>query len=128
MTVTWCETTWFPLILLRRHSGNILCQSRSLVLPGWCHIIWGENAVCQLCLMKSYLCRWFCFSPCLPWQNACSLCQTRVPGLPGQKGEKGSPGVQGVEGLVGEKVHPVLDIFNLFCICNSAFGAWCSHI
>lgn len=29
-----------------------------------------------------------------------------------------------MEGLVGEKVHPVLDIFNLFCIFNSAFGAW----
>ncbi|TNN62955.1 Collagen alpha-1(XIX) chain [Liparis tanakae] len=36
-------------------------------------------------------------------KNACSVCQTRTPGLPGQKGEKGSHGALGVEGLVGEK-------------------------
>ncbi|KAM7408883.1 hypothetical protein PAMA_002552 [Pampus argenteus] len=39
-------------------------------------------------------------------QNACSVCQMRVPGLPGLKGEKGSLGVQGVEGMVGEKGDP----------------------
>ncbi|KAF3842202.1 hypothetical protein F7725_024153 [Dissostichus mawsoni] len=39
-------------------------------------------------------------------KNACSVCQTRVPGLPGQKGEKGSNGAHGVEGLVGEKGDP----------------------
>ena len=62
----------------------------------------------MLNLMKSYLCHHFCFLPRLCWQNACSVCQMRVPGLPGQKGEKGSPGVQGVEGMLGEKVKLTL--------------------
>lgn len=95
----------FTLFLLCRHLENTLCQLGSCPPPRGCDIIKGENAVLQLSLMKSYLCQHFCFLPCLRWQNACSVCQTRVPGLPGQKGEKGSPGEQGVEGMVGEKVR-----------------------
>ncbi|KAK3507342.1 hypothetical protein QTP70_014836 [Hemibagrus guttatus] len=36
-------------------------------------------------------------------KNACSLCQTRIPGLPGQKGEKGTPGAPGEDGIQGVK-------------------------
>ena len=78
----------------------------------------------------------FCFLPCLHWQNACSACQTRVPGLPGQKGEKGSLGAQGAEGLVGEKVRvthqhdrpygPNVFIITLHDMLNFLLGAACS--
>ncbi|KAA8583903.1 hypothetical protein FQN60_015111, partial [Etheostoma spectabile] len=97
-----------PRDLLDLQVNQLPCQ----LLETWvhysrgCDIIKGENAVLQLNLMKSYLCHRFCFLPCLRWQNACSVCQTRVPGLPGMKGEKGSLGAQGVEGMVGEKGDP----------------------
>lgn len=102
---SWRHSWWVHIILLCRHLENTLCQLGSCPPPRGCDIIKGENAVLQLNLMKSYLCHRFCFLPCLRWQNACSVCQTRVPGLPGQKGEKGSLGAQGVEGMVGEKVQ-----------------------
>lgn len=91
------------LFLHYRHLENTLCQLGSCPPHGRCDKIRAGNAqldeilsVPPLFLLPSLLSR---------WQNACSVCQTRVPGLPGQKGEKGSPGAQGVEGVVGEKVH-----------------------
>lgn len=94
---------WVHIILLSRHLENTWCQLGSYPPPRECDLIKGKNAALQL--MKSYLCHHFCFLLFLRWQNACSVCQTRTPGLPGQKGEKGSHGALGVEGLVGEKVR-----------------------
>lgn len=95
----------FTLFLLCRHLENTLCQLGSCPPPRGCDIIKGKNAVLQFSLMKSFLCHHFCFLLRLSWQNACSVCQTRVPGLPGQKGDNGSPGAQGGKGMVGEKVQ-----------------------
>lgn len=107
----------FTLFQFCRHLQNTLCQLGSCPPPRGCDLIKGKK-----CSAQAEPNQIICMSPLPPpalpafLQNACSVCQMRIPGLPGQKGEKGSPGELGVEGMVGEKVkvahqHPTLASF-----------------